>query len=87
MFEVNEDMVMYAFRYSLGRMTYAVGTVSDYLIDNWHRFKPHTRKQMIEEIKEAIDKGRAGMECDINKWKAILLLEAATGNTGKEKSQ
>ena len=83
MFEVNEDMIMYAFRYSLGRMTYAVATVSDYLIDNWHRLKPHTREQIIEEIREAIKRDSAGMDCDINRWKSILLLESATSNTGK----
>jgi len=78
MYEVNEEMIMYAFRYALGRMTYAVSTVSDYLIQFWHRFKPHTREQIIKEIEEAIGRNQAGMECDVVRWKAVLLLENAT---------
>jgi len=85
MFEVNEEMVMYAFRYTLGRKTYSVLTVSDFLIDNWHRFKIHTKEQMLKEIEEAIDRGEAGMKCDIDNWKRILLLEEAVkSNKGEE---
>jgi len=78
MYEVNEDMIMYAFRYALGRNTYAVSTVTDYLIQFWHRFEPHTREQIIKEIEEAIEKNQAGMKCDIVRWKSLLLLEEAT---------
>ena len=78
MFKVNEDMVVYAFRYALGRMTYSVGIVSDYLVENWHRFKPTTRENIISEIMKAIDKGEAGMQMDIDSWKRVLLLEDAT---------
>lgn len=77
MYEVNEEMIMYMFRYTLGRKTYAVSTVSDYLINNWHRFKDYTKEQMIKEIEEAIKRGEAGMQCDIDNWKRILLLEGA----------
>ncbi len=77
-FEVSEDMVMYAFRYALGRKTYAVGTVSKYLIENWHRFRQFTREQIVKEIEEAIEKGEAGMKMDIQSWKAVLLSEEAT---------
>lgn len=83
MYEVNEEMVMYAFRYALGRNTYAVSTVSDYLIQFWHRFKPHTREQIIKEIEEAIERNEAGMSYDVVRWKSILLLE----NTTKEDLQ
>ena len=82
MFEVNEDMVFYAFRYALGRRTYAVGTVSDYLIDNWHRLKPQTKEKMLEEIRDAIKHKRAGMDMDVKMWQRILLLEEAV--VGKE---
>ena len=83
MYEVNEEMIMYAFRYALGRKTYAVSTVTDYLIHFWHRFKLHTREQIVKEIEEAIEKNQAGMDCDIVRWKAVLLLE----NTTKEDFQ
>ena len=78
MYEVNENIIMYAFRYALGRKTYSVSEVADLLIENWHRFKPHTKEQIIREIEGAIERNEAGMEIDINEWKRILLLEEAT---------
>ena len=77
MFEVEENMVVFAFRYALGRKTYAVKEVSDYLIDNWHRFSPHTKDQIVRDIDRAIEINEAGHECDINAWKRIILLESA----------
>ena len=77
MYEVTENIVVYAFRYALGRKTYAVGEVSDYLIENWHRFSKHTQSQIVEDIEKAIERGEAGMECDIQQWKRILLLHNA----------
>ena len=82
MFEVNEEIIMYAFRYSLGRMTPAVSQVTDLLIENWHRLAAYTREQIVREIKEAINSNRAGMDCDIVRWRSVLLLEEATSNTG-----
>ena len=83
-FEVTEDMVIYAFRYALGRMTYAVGDVTDYLINHWHRLSKKTRMLIIEEIQKAIKEKKAGMDCDIQRWRAILLLEEATKEESKE---
>ncbi len=77
MYEVNENIIMYAFRYALGRMTYAVAEVSDLLIENWHRLKTHTKERIVEEIETAIERKEAGMKCDIDRWKAVLLLETA----------
>ena len=78
MYEVNENIIMYAFRYSLGRKTYSVQEVVEVIIGNWSRFKPHTREQIIKEIEDAIERNEVGMECDVNEWKSILLLEEAT---------
>ena len=78
MYEVNEEMIMYSFRYALGRKTYATSTVSDYLVKFWHRFKSHTKEQIIKEIGEAIERDEAGMQCDVDNWKKVLLLEEAT---------
>lgn len=82
MFEVDENIIMYAFRYSLGRKTYSVEEVSALLINNWGRFKSHTKEQIIREIETAIERNEAGMECDINAWKSVLLLleEAIKGS-------
>jgi len=78
MYEVDENIIMYAFRYALGRKTYSVSEVSELLINNWHRFKSHTKEQIIREIETAIERNEAGMECDVNAWKSVLLLEEAT---------
>ena len=75
MFEVKEEIVVYAFRYALGRMTYVVKDVSDYLIDNWHRFEKQTKERIISDIQDAIKKGEAGMEMDVKMWERILVLE------------
>ena len=75
----NEEGIMfYAFRYALGRKTYAVSTVSTALIDNWHLISNKTKEIIIDEINKAIEKGDAGMEMDVKQWKAVLLLEEAT---------
>lgn len=80
MFEVNEDMILYAFRYSLGRMTYSVGTVSDYLIENWHRFSNQFKENIINEITIALNKKEAGEKMDEEIWRGILLLESAVSS-------
>jgi len=75
--EVREEILFYAFRYALGRMTYAVGDVSDCLIENWDRLSKNMKMHIIDEIKEAVRKGEAGMDMDKTRWNAVLLLEEA----------
>lgn len=77
MFEVEEEIIMYAFRYALGRRTYSVKDVSDCIIDNWHRLQDKYKERIIEEIEVAIQKNQAGDDCDVDRWKAVLLLEKA----------
>ncbi len=79
----NEEILFYAFRYALGRMTYAVSTVSGELINNWHRISDHTKELIIDEINKAIKSDNAGAKCDVVRWKSVLLLE----NAVKESNQ
>jgi len=74
-FEVDENIIMYSFRYCLGRKTSAVSEMADYLFDNWDKLRPFTQNQMQEEIKYAIKRGYAGMDCDVIEWKKILDLK------------
>jgi len=74
-FEVDENIIMYSFRYCLGRMTYAVSEMVGILINNWDNLKKHTQEQIQSEIKEAIKRENAGMECDVKEWEKILDLE------------
>ena len=70
---MNDDIVFYAFRYALGRKTYAVGIVVDYILGNWDLLKPATKGLIQAEIEEAIEKGNAGMEIDVKEWTKILI--------------
>jgi hypothetical protein len=74
-FTTTENMIMYAFRYSLGRRTGAVSEVVDYIKENWHKLEPFTQDQMKHEIEDAIRMDNAGDQCDIDQWRSILELE------------
>ena len=69
---MNDDITFYAFRYALGRKTYAVQTVVEYILENWELLKPATRGLIQAEIEMAIDKGEAGMEMDVKQWTRLL---------------
>jgi len=72
--EMNQDIIFYAFRYALGRSTYAVSDVANYLIKNWVYIDRHTQQLIHKEIIEAVENGSAGMEMDEIQWKSILEL-------------
>ncbi len=79
--------LMCAFRYALGRMTYAVSCVSNHLIENWDNFKPSEQEVIVREIKEAIKNNNIGMDCDKRQWERILLLEMALRETKESGGQ
>lgn len=81
-FKTTEEIILYAFRYALGRMSYSTGTMSNYLINNWHIIKPHTRKLIVMEIEEAIKRDEAGQKCDIDNWRRVL--EESTASIGRK---
>jgi len=80
-FEVPENMIMWAFRYALGRRTGAVTDVVEFLLQNWSKLSSFTRKQIKEEIATAILMENAGDYCDIVQWQEIL----ETKDSGEEK--
>lgn len=69
---LSEDILFYAFRYTLGRMTYAVSTVADEIIRNAASIGRNTRFIMIEEINKALRDDDAGMECDRRSWERVM---------------
>jgi len=73
--KIDEDILFYAFRYALGRKTYAVGQVTDNIIENWLELSQKFKIAVRTEIIRAIDTGNAGMTCDMKRWKSILDLE------------
>ena len=72
---VNTDILFYALRYTLGRQTYAVGTVVEELIENWSVIPLQHKMKMQEEIRTAIHQNQAGADMDVKAWKTILRLD------------
>lgn len=69
--ELQPVFLMYAFRYALGRRSYAVGDVCDALIAHRDALAPDWRYQVVRDIDEAIAEGRAGEEIDVARWRKV----------------
>ena len=71
------DLLIYAFRYTLGRRTYAVSTIVELLKINWDIISEGDKRLYINEIKEYKEiYGEKGLGdlCDIHSWNSILNL-------------
>lgn len=74
---LSEDIMFWAFRYTLGRATYSVYDVTTTIIQKAAEISPKTRALMVKEITEAIGNERAGWDCDVQAWtKALNALKA-----------
>lgn len=71
-FEVRENIVMYAFRYALGRRTGAVTDVVEMLQQHWSELERFTQDQIKHEIEVAISTDCAGDKCDVTNWQILL---------------
>ncbi|MEE9451174.1 MAG: hypothetical protein V3V61_00260 [Gammaproteobacteria bacterium] len=72
----HSDIFIYAFRYTLGRMTCATNTLQDAIRAAWPELSKHDKKLIKEEIKEHKERaGKIGMDCDERGWMALLELE------------
>ncbi len=69
------DVLIYAFRYALGRATYSTSTMSRLIYKNWGVLSEHDKRLFQREIQEAFDLEQYGMECDKASWQIILDLE------------
>jgi hypothetical protein len=67
-----DAMILYAFRYCLGRATYATADCADYLIANWDRLSQHTRGMVLNEIARAFGEKRYGHDTDREEWERVL---------------
>ena len=65
-------MIIGAFRYCLGRMTYIVSDCTEWLIDNKNDIDRCTREIIVKEINDALDRDRAGMDMDRRRWRVVL---------------
>ena len=64
-----------AFRYALGRSTYMPSVIVGELIRNWDALSSIDRKQIQDDIRWAVERDMAGMDCDVREWKKILEME------------
>lgn len=67
-----DDLILCAFRYCLGRRSYVVPDMALYLEKHWLDICPEYRKIIRKEIVSAIEKGCAGMDQDEETWVIML---------------
>lgn len=60
-----------AFRYALGRSTYAVSHVIGWLRTNWPLLSQNDKDLIFREIMEAERRGTLGMDMDRREWLAF----------------
>ena len=65
-------MVLAAFRYCLGRRTYIVGSCVDWLIQYWDEIDQNTKRIILQETKECLDRKEAGDACDVVRWQQLV---------------
>ena len=65
-----ELMITFAFRYCLGRMTYAPITFVSYISqkDIWDKIGSFTKQTMAKEIRDASNIKALGHSCDESLW-------------------
>lgn len=69
----HESIMFWAFRYALGRHTYAVSDVADYLIIHKDKIGAATKARICREIKEHFEEyGDGGWECDKLAWDGVV---------------
>jgi len=71
----NDDMVLYAFRYCLGRRTYVVQDMVSKLIEIWELLGDYAQDIIRRDIISAIEHDRAGDNCDVAEWQKVLDLK------------
>lgn len=69
------EVLIYAFRYALGRSTYAVWTMCRVIESAWPQLSAGDRKLIKREIRNAIMDKMAGMDMDAAEWSQLLDLE------------
>jgi hypothetical protein len=74
---VDEDVLFWAFRYALGRSSYAVNDVVSAVHENWSDLQVTTRERIHKEIKDwmaSCEGSDTIMECDLASWSLLLNL-------------
>ena len=78
-------MVISAFRYCMGRMTYISGVCADWFVEKWPELPPHSKALIRAEMDRAFEKDDAdrangtsfkelGWDCDRQAWEKVRAL-------------
>jgi hypothetical protein len=81
--DMKESVLICAFRYALGRMTYVVSDVADCIeaqAISSEGLSTGARKVIVNEINEAIEEDALGMDMDAQKWIKLRDLLSANSN-------
>ena len=70
--DLEQFVVIAAFRYTLGRRSYAVSIITQWLIKNWDNIDVNDQNLIRKEIQEALDTHSAGMKMDEQEWERVL---------------
>lgn len=65
-------VIMGAHRYALGRRTYIVGSIIEWLKENWKYVNEHSRFVILRDTARELMIGDAGDDMDIKCWTEFL---------------
>ena len=65
------DLCIYAFRYALGRKTFAVDDVCSIIKQHIPELTDFNLQLIMREINDAIRREDAGMRCDVINWELL----------------
>ena len=71
-FDELNAMMLFAFRYALGRRTYAVNIVCEYIKKNINQLNTNDIQLIIKEIQDAASNNNLGDECDKQCWNELM---------------
>ena len=63
-----DDLIICAFRYCMGRQTYVVSDMCRYLSENWEGIGTNAQNLIKKEIGCAVDRDMCGSMMDQNSW-------------------
>ena len=67
-----DDLLICAFRYCLGRMTYVVSDMSHHIEKEWKTICEPFQKLIEREIRYSLKMNAAGMQEDRESWEKLL---------------
>jgi len=73
-FDYQDEMLLCAFRYCLGRRTYMVNICVENIIKNWNKIGSRLKEILHKEIRQAQSRNQLGDPCDAMDWEKILKL-------------